>query len=91
MSEIFPANFVSGAITAGYLILALLFLRFWRHTRDALFACFALAFVLLAANQAADTLASSGETESAWVFLIRLSAFLVIIVAIAGKNLRGRT
>ncbi len=88
MNEIFPADFVSGAITAGYLVLALLFLRFWRRTRDTLFGYFAVAFLLLAANQAGATLTRTGETESAWVYLVRLAAFLVIIAAIVGKNLR---
>ncbi|HUK57804.1 MAG TPA: DUF5985 family protein [Stellaceae bacterium] len=90
MSEIFPIDFVSGAITAGYLVLALMFLRFRRRTGDPLFGNFALAFLLLAINQASTTLARTAEVETAWVYLIRLAAFLVIIAAIVGKNLGRR-
>jgi hypothetical protein len=88
MREIFPIDFVSGAITAGHLVLVLFFLRFWRRTRDSLFANFAIAFALLAINQAAATLSGNGEREGSWLYLIRLAAFLVIIVAIVGKNVR---
>jgi hypothetical protein len=35
-----------------FLIAGLFFLRFWTRTRDFLFAAFAAAFWLLAANQA---------------------------------------
>jgi hypothetical protein len=87
MSEYFPAAFVSGAITAGFLVLGLYFLRFWRRTRDALFVNFAVAFWLLALNQAAATLSPGGEIEKGWVYLIRLAAFLIIIAAIVRKNI----
>jgi membrane-associated PAP2 superfamily phosphatase len=86
MTEYFPTDFVSGAITAGYLVLGLFFLRFWRRTRDALFANFAAAFWLLAVNQGAATLTRAGEIETSWIYLIRLAAFLIIIAAIARKN-----
>ena len=90
MASSFPSEFVSGAITAGYVILGLLFLRFWRRTHDALFANFAVAFWLLALNQGVSTLTNQREVESGGVYLIRLAAFVVIIVAIVGKNLRAR-
>ena len=43
---------MAGAIIAGYAVAALLFLRFWRDTRDRLFATFAGAFALLSVQRA---------------------------------------
>ena len=79
--------FMSGLVTMGLLIAGLFFLRFWRRTGDGLFAAFAGAFVLLAVNQALAQLLELGREEAGWVWLLRLLAFLVIIVAIVNKNL----
>jgi hypothetical protein len=88
MYETFVSDFMSGAITMGYLVVGLLFLKFWRRTRDAFFMMFAGAFWLLAVNQAAFTLSDSGQTERGAIYLLRLAAFALIIVAIVQKNLR---
>ena len=45
-------HFLSGALTMGFLIAGLFFLRFWKRTRDGLFIAFALAFWLLGLTQA---------------------------------------
>jgi zinc transporter ZupT len=84
------AAFLSGAITAGFLIASLFFLSFWRRTRDSLFAAFAAAFLLLAVNQALITLAGIPEEHRSWVYLLRLAAFALLIVAIVRKNIAGR-
>lgn len=84
------ADFVSGVIFAGYLILGLFFMRFWRRTGDPLFANFGLAFWLLAANHGVATLTHVEETAAAWIYLLRLAAFVVISVAILRKNLQAR-
>lgn len=81
----YPANFVAGAIAMAYLVVALFFLRFWHRTRDALFMIFAVAFALLAANATAVVLVGPTREEG-WVYLFRLAAFVLIIVAILGKN-----
>jgi hypothetical protein len=85
MLEGYPANFVAGAIAMAYLVVALFFLRFWHRTRDALFLIFAIAFSLLAVNATAFVLAGPAREEG-WVYLFRLAAFILIIVAILGKN-----
>ena len=82
----FLSEFVGGVIACGFAVLGLCFLRFWRRTRDALFANFAVAFWLLALNQTLASLIPGGETATSWVYLIRLAAFLVIIAAIVRKN-----
>ena len=45
-------DFLSGAVTLGYLVGAAFFVAFYRKTRDRLFAAFAAAFLLFAVNQA---------------------------------------
>ena len=82
--------FMGGAVSAGYLVAALFFLRFWRRTRDGLFAAFAAAFVLLAANQAAPILFGIPDEALGGVYLLRLAGFLMIILAVLRKNLGGR-
>lgn len=84
MSDI--AAFVSGLITMGFAVAGLFFLSFWRRTHDFLFAAFAVAFWLLAVNQTLATLLHAPEEAEARIYLFRLAAFLIIIVAIVVKN-----
>ena len=83
-------TFLSGAITMGFLLAALFFVRFWRRTGDGLFAIFAAAFLLLAANQTLAALIDFGREELSSVYLLRLAAFCLIIVGIIAKNIRTR-
>lgn len=76
--------FVAGALMAGYLVIALFFLRFSRDTGDRLFAIFAAAFFLLALQRLA--LFYYGEMAGTWVYGLRLMAFLLILFAIIDKN-----
>lgn len=80
--------FLNGAITCGFLVASLFFARFWRRTRDGLFATFAAAFALLGLNQALLTLSGIPVEERSPLYLLRLAAFLLIIVAIVRKNAR---
>jgi membrane-associated PAP2 superfamily phosphatase len=80
-------EFFSGLITAGFTIAALFFLRFWSRAKDGLFLGFALCFALLAISQALSTLLGLPQEERSWIYLIRLTAFLVLIVAITRKNM----
>jgi hypothetical protein len=80
--------FLTGAVTIGYLVAALFFLKFWRRTGDSLFAAFSAAFVLLAANQAAPVLFGIPDEALGGVYLLKLAGFLLIILAILRKNLR---
>lgn len=80
------AVFLSGAVAFGYLVCGMFFLRFYRPTRDPLFRSFALAFFLLAIGQTVLTLWQSPVEQRAPVFLIRLAAYTLIILAILRKN-----
>lgn len=81
--------FLSGAVSAGFLIAGLFFLRFWKKSRDGLFAAFAIAFWLLGLNQALLTFSSVPVEERTWLFLLRLAAFVLILAAIWRKNARA--
>ncbi len=79
-------DFLSGAITLGFLIAGVFFLRFWKRTDDSLFLAFAVAFALLGLGQAIQALANIPEEERSYIFLIRLAAFIIILAAIVRKN-----
>lgn len=81
--------FLTGAVTIGYVVAALFFLKFWRRTGDRLFTAFAAAFGLLAVNQAVPVLFGIPDEALGGVYLLKLAAFLLIILAILRKNLRG--
>ena len=78
--------FLSGAVTFGFLVAGLFFLRFWRKTSDALFLSFALAFWLLGLNQALIALTAIPVEERSWLYLLRLAAFGLILVSVWRKN-----
>ena len=80
--------FVSGLITMGFVVSGLFFIRFWMRTRDGLFAAFAAAFWLLAANQTLLAFTGLPVEERSWIYLLRLLAFVIIIVAVVLKNRR---
>ncbi len=83
-------DFLSGMVAFGFFVSALFFLRFWRRTRDGLFAAFAGAFLLLGVAQSLLALGGFPVEERSWIYMIRLAAFLLIILAIYRKNRTAR-
>lgn len=83
-----PALVTGGAIIMGYAVAALFFLKFWRRTADGLFLAFAAAFLLLAMTPLLTILLEVPREEQSPFYLLRLLAFLIIIVAIIGKSRR---
>jgi hypothetical protein len=81
-------DFLSGAITMGFLVAGLFFLRFWKRTHEGLFLAFALAFWLLGVAQALLSFTNIPIEERSWLFLLRLAAFSLILLAIGAKNRR---
>jgi hypothetical protein len=79
-------DFLTGAITMGFAIAGLFFLASWRRTREGLFLAFAFAFWLLGFAQALLIFADIPVEERSWLFLVRLAAFSLILVAIWRKN-----
>ena len=82
--------FLYGALMLGALIAGAFFFKFWRKTRDSLFWMFGAAFVLLAIERIVILAAGVDAEEHSLVYLIRLAAFLLILVAIANKNRQQR-
>ena len=84
-------TFMWGVLAMASGVAALFFLRFWRATRERLFAFFSLAFVGMAAawmglaiiNHPAD------EAQQEYAYIVRLVAFVILIIGIIDKNRRS--
>jgi hypothetical protein len=83
-------SFLAGMSAMGFAVAALFFLRFWTRTRDGLFMAFAAAFALLALQQGVITALRIADEDRSWVYLLRLAAFVLIIIAILRKNLDAK-
>ena len=83
-------SFISGAIIMGFWVAGLLFLRFWKKSGDELFLAFTLAFWLLGLGQALLAFANVPAEERSGLYLFRLAAFVVILLAIWRKNRSAR-
>jgi len=82
------APFLMGAIAMGFATAGLFFLRYWRQSRDRLFAWFAVAFFVLAFNRALLVHLHADRETTLVPYLVRLLAFLIFLAAILDKNLR---
>jgi uncharacterized membrane protein len=83
-------DFLAGAVALGFAVCGLFFLRYWHRSRDELFLAFALAFALLGIGQAVLALANIPTEERGAIYLLRLAAFLLILIAIYRKNRAAR-
>jgi len=80
--------FLSGAVSMGFFVISLFFVQFWKETRDRLFLFFAAAFLLLLVER---VVRAAFDIDSEWapaIYLLRLVAFVLIIIAIIDKNRR---
>jgi hypothetical protein len=80
------SEFLSGAITALYFVAGLYFFKFWNRTRDPLFVLFGIAFWILCAQRAALSMTADRFEDDTFFYMVRLSAFLIILLAIGMKN-----
>jgi hypothetical protein len=81
-------QFLAGAASVSLLVIAMFFIRFWKRTRDRLFLFFASAFLILMLER---LIRASMEIETEWapyVYMVRLAAFVVIIIGVVDKNRR---
>jgi hypothetical protein len=76
-------SMLAGAIMLNAWAISVFFLRFWKKSRDPLFMWFAIAFLLLGLERI--VVMTSVEVKFQ-VYLIRLTAFLLIIFGIWNKN-----
>ena len=79
-------EFLSGAVTLGFLVAAVFFFRFWSRTRDRLFLAFAIGFFLLALNQALAAWLGAADERVGYTYLLRVVGFVLILLAIVDKN-----
>ena len=83
-------SYLSGAVTLGFFVAAMFFLRFWHRTHDRLFLAFAAAFTLRALNQALACYLGAGDELTPYTYLLRVFGFVLILFAIVDKNLSTR-
>lgn len=81
-------TFMYGGLTALSLIAAVLFARFWRSTSERLFLYFAVSFAILALDWLGLAFVSPLAWPRHYLFVVRLVAFVLLIVGIVDKNRR---
>ena len=79
-----------GALSVSAWVAGLFFLRFWASSRDRLFLYFCVAFWLLGLNWLGVALIPWVPETRHQVFVVRLLAFVLIIVGVVEKNRRSR-
>lgn len=75
-----------GATAMGFFVAGLFFLRYWRSTGDRFFIYFMVSFWIEAVNRANIALNQAWSEDRPGYYLVRLLAFLLILVAIWDKN-----
>lgn len=82
-------SFFAGAAIVSLLVIVLFFLRFWRRTRDRLFLFFAGAFGFMIVERIVRAVMPVENEWAPYVYLVRLTAFVLIIIAVVDKNRRS--
>lgn len=81
------AEFLSGSVMLGSWVIGIYFFRFWSKSKDRLFLFFGVSFWIMALERLLIVLFGDAQTEEhAYFYLLRLCAFVLILVAIADKN-----
>jgi hypothetical protein len=75
-----------GAIATMCFTASLFFLRFWSRTKDRFFLFFAASFLLEGINRILLGIGDYTNEQEPFIYLIRLTAFLIILFAIFDKN-----
>jgi hypothetical protein len=81
--------FLSGAISMGFLVISLFFARFWKTTQDRLFLFFSAAILLLTLERIIREVWNVQVEWATALYLFRLCAFVLILIAIIDKNRRA--
>jgi hypothetical protein len=81
-------EFLHGMATAGFLAVAVWFLRSWLQTRDRLLLAFAIAFAVLGGNRVVIAATEGHDEAGVAVYVVRAAAFLLIIAAVLDRNRR---
>jgi hypothetical protein len=81
-------DFLWGATSMACLAAALLFLRFYRLSRERLFVYFAAGFALFGVHWCVLGAFSPTTEKLPYVYLLRLGAFALILAGIIDRNRR---
>jgi hypothetical protein len=84
-------GFLLWVVVTSSIVAAAFFYRFWRRTQDRLFLAFAAAFLIEGLNRLSFLFIQSPNEGSPAIYLVRLLAFLIIVMAIVAKNRRTQT
>jgi Family of unknown function (DUF5985) len=84
-------TFAWGVLAMASLIAALFFLRYWRASRERLFGFFSLAFLGMAAHWTVLAVIDHpvDEARQAYAYVVRLVAYVILIIGIVDKNRRS--
>lgn len=82
-------RFFWGALALGSWTAAVFFSSFWKASRDRLFLLFSLAFLVLALHWVGLGIVDPPVETRHYLYLLRLAAFVLILIAIVDKNRRG--
>lgn len=77
---------MTGMLMILSLVAALFFAVSWRRSGDRFFLIFALAFTLLGIERLILGILNLPESPLLSIYIVRLVAFLLIIIAIVDKN-----
>jgi len=81
--------FLIGGIATMCAVAGLFFLRFYFENRDRLFLFFAAAFWIEGIDRAILAFSHNPREADPVLYLIRASAYIIILVGIIDKNRRG--
>jgi hypothetical protein len=79
------SDFINGGIMMTYATIALFFWQFWKKSHDRFYVMFSAAFGILALNRLMPTVPSPDEGLPTH-YVVRLIAFVLIVLAIIDKN-----
>ncbi len=79
-------GFLAGIIAMASFIAGMFFLRFWKTTEDRFFLIFALSFWIMSIDRITLVTFNNSNEYDYSLYLIRLLAFILILIAIIDKN-----
>jgi len=83
-------GFLLGGIAVAAAVAGLIFLRYYRRTRDPFFLFFAASFGLESLGRILSVLVPAFDDNNSGIFILRLIAYSLILLAITLKNLPVR-
>ena len=87
-------QFFNGMLMMAFCVAGVIFFRYWRASHDRLFLMFSISFWIMAVNRLLlDYFTPPGTPPNEHrtiLYVIRLMAFLLILIAIIDKNRKTR-